>query len=189
MIFTDRIEKAIEVSAVAHRNQSRKGGNIPYAIHPFSVMLVASQVTDDEDTLIACLFHDILEDVPEEYPEQQMRNEFGDRVVAIVKDVTKDSNIIGWQAGADAYLDHIKTADDAAIIVCASDKIHNIMSTVNDHKTLGNELWGRFSAGQERQIWWYKSILTVITERKAPKILISQLSELVSRLDHQTSQA
>ena len=106
MVLTNRLEQAIKVSATAHRHQARKGGIIPYIIHPFSVMLIAGEATNDEDTLIACLFHDILEDAPHEYPANEMAKDFGQRVVDIVKGVTNNPNIKDWHLRSQAYLDH-----------------------------------------------------------------------------------
>lgn len=96
MQFTPKIERAINTAAYAHRHQTRKGSDVPYIVHPFGVMLIASQATADEDTLIACLLHDILEDVPEEYSKQQMLRDFGESVVAIVEGVTKNSTLPEW---------------------------------------------------------------------------------------------
>jgi (p)ppGpp synthase/HD superfamily hydrolase len=96
MQFTPRIEQAINKAAYAHRNQMRKGSDLPYITHPFGVMCIASQATADEDTLIACLFHDIFEDVPEEYPRHAMVADFGENVVAIVEDVTKNTSLDSW---------------------------------------------------------------------------------------------
>lgn len=184
MKFTPRLELAIQKATLAHAKQKRKGGNIPYIIHPFSVMCIASETTDDEDILIACLFHDILEDVPEEYPRQTMRAEFGDRVVDIVDGVTKDSSLKEWKARSKAYLDHLEhQASNESVLVSCADKIHNLMSILTDYKTHGNELWNRFStkSGAD-QLWWYRSILSVVKKRKAPKVLIDQLDELVISL-------
>ena len=61
-----RLIRAINTAAWAHRDHVRKGTDIPYISHIFGVMHLVSEVTDDEDVLIAALFHDILEDVPEE---------------------------------------------------------------------------------------------------------------------------
>lgn len=183
MVLTTRLEQAIKVSATAHRHQARKGGIIPYIIHPFSVMLIASDATDDEDTLIACLFHDILEDVPHEYTATEMANDFGQRVVDIVKGVTNDPNIKNWHVRSQAYLDHIITASDESVIVCGADKIHNLMSTLTDYEVVGDEVWKRFSTGKEHQLWWYSSVLAVLKERNVSQHLTKKLSELVGQLE------
>lgn len=182
MVLTSRLEQAIKVSATAHRHQARKGGIIPYIIHPFSVMLIASDATDDEDTLIACLFHDILEDVPHEYPESEMANDFGDKVVEIVKGVTNDPNIKDWHKRSQAYLDHIINASDESVIVCGADKIHNLMSTLADYNVIGDNVWKRFCTGKEHQLWWYSSVLDVLKKRNVSQHLTEKLSNLVNQL-------
>jgi len=189
--FTPRLDKAIKTAARAHEQvgQHRKGGDdIPYVIHPFGVMLIAGQVTDDEDILIACLFHDILEDVttknPEIYNERIMRDEFGDRVTDTVLDVSKDSSIKEWRQRGEAYLSHLENeASDAATLVSTADKIHNLQSILNDYERIGDELWGRFTTKDSNdQLWWYESVLRVVKNRNAPEELVNQLQVSVEKL-------
>jgi hypothetical protein len=74
-------------------------------------------------------------------------------------------------------------ASDEAVIVSAADKIHNLMSILMDYFTYGEELWNRFTTKSSAdQLWWYESILGVITRRKAPEKLVSQLTEQVDEL-------
>lgn len=182
--LTPRLEEAVRVAARAHKNQLRKSTNIPYIIHPYSVMLLAAEITDDEDILIACLFHDILEDVPDEYSQEQMANQFGERVVQIVLGVTKNDEIASWQERADAYLEHLeKEADVASVIVSAADKAHNLMSIIKDFQVQGETLWDRFNSGKERQLWWYKSVLKVIKIRLPHNALIDRLESQVKDLE------
>lgn len=185
--YTTRLDKALRKAAWAHEqaNQHRKGTDIPYIIHPVGVMMIAGNVTDDEEILIACLMHDVLEDVDSEiYSEVDMKTEFGDRVVGIVKDVTKDKTTSDWHKCSKAYLKHItEEASDEAIIVCASDKIHNIKSTIIDYQEIGEDVWQRFTTkSKDDQIWWYESTLQAITKRQAPKMLIQNLAALVNEL-------
>lgn len=185
--YTERLDKAIRKAAWAHEKQyqHRKGSDIPYIIHPFGVMTIASNVTDDENVLIACLMHDILEDVKSSiYNETQMREDFGDKVVQIVKDVTNDAHEKDWYKRSQLYLDHLKNeASPEALIVSASDKIHNLISTLIDHSTLGDDLWELFATKKSSdQLWWYESILSVIRKRNAPIKLVYQLSENIEKL-------
>jgi (p)ppGpp synthase/HD superfamily hydrolase len=183
MQFTPRIEQAINKAAYAHRNQMRKGSDLPYITHPFGVMCIASQATADEDTLIACLFHDIFEDVPEEYPRHAMVADFGENVVAIVEDVTKNTSLDSWRQRQEAYLQHLaEKASDQAVIVSCADKIHNLTATLHDHGEIGDELWQRFNAGKDQQKWWYQSILAVTNKRLPQLELNNQLGGLVEKL-------
>ena len=185
--FTKRLDKAIRISAWCHEQAHghRKGGDIPYIIHPYGVMLIASNVTDNEDTLIACLLHDVLEDVPRSiYDENKMRADFGDNVTKIVMDVTKDSTLNNWYGTSKAYLHHLEfEACDEAIVVSASDKIHNLESTLFDYEDIGDKLWDRFTTKNlSDQIWWYESILGIIRTRQAPTELVQILVKLTAKI-------
>lgn len=184
MIYSQQVQQAVTVAARAHAGQMRKGKDVPYVVHPFSVMLVAAQVTDDEDTLAACLLHDVLEDVaPEIYSEQDMRRDFGDHVTEIVKTVSKDDSIDDWRPRNEAYLDSIRNTElQEALVVCAADKIHNLSDTLADYHTVGDQLWERFHAGREDQLWWYGAVLTVMRRRQPDSPLTAQLQALVAEL-------
>ena len=182
--MTPRLSTAINKATWAHRNQTRKGSGLPYILHPYSVMCIAGQATSDEDTLIACLMHDVIEDVPEEYSADQMRADFGDRVLDIVLGVTKNDSLPNWQDRADAYLHHLEhEASDESVIVSCADKIHNLMSILADYNAIGDELWTRFNAGKEKQIWWYQSILQAVSKRLPELPLNQRLNTLVAELE------
>lgn len=185
--FTKRLDKAIRISAWCHEQAHghRKGGDIPYIIHPYGVMLIASNVTNNEDTLIACLLHDVLEDVPKSiYDENKMRADFGDNVTKIVMDVTKDSTLNNWYGTSKAYLHHLEfEACDEAIVVSASDKIHNLESTLYDYEDIGDKLWDRFTTKNlPDQIWWYESVYGVLIKRLCSDELTNKLDHLINSL-------
>lgn len=178
-----RLLRAINTAAWAHRDHVRKGTTIPYVSHVFGVMHLLSQVTADEDIQIAGLFHDILEDVPEEYSAEEMEEDFGPRVVKLVRGVTKDDSLESWQDRADAYIEHLRAADDGSVLVSAADKLHNLLSILADHESIGAELWGRFNSGKERQQWWYRQIYTVAAERLPGNALVEELGRRVEELE------
>ena len=125
----------------------------------------------------------IFEDVPEEYSRQQMTTEFGNRVVQMVEDVTKDDSIKDWRKRSDAYLDHVKQSPDESIIVCASDKISNISAVLSDYKKVGEELWDRFASSKTDQLWWYKSVLEIVESRLPKSILVKELATRIEKLN------
>lgn len=181
--LTSRLERAIRVAATAHRHHMRKVSTTPYIIHPYSVMLLASTDTDDEDTLIACLFHDILEDVPEHYPRQTMLSEFGERVTRIVEDVSKDDQITDWRQRSEAYLDHLENAAcNEAVLVSLADKTHNLLSTLHDYREIGPAVWDRFNSSEAQQLWWYQSIQDITRQRQPNLSLHSRYKDYVDTL-------
>jgi (p)ppGpp synthase/HD superfamily hydrolase len=118
-----------------------------------------------------------------------MTADFGERVVGIVLDVTKDDLVKDWHERSRAYLQHLEfSASDQGVIVSASDKIHNLMSTLIDYETDGEVLWDRFTTKSSAdQVWWYQSILDVITRRNAPEVLRAKLAGQVEELKTKTT--
>ena len=88
MQYSDRINLAIRRVATAHDGQYRRNSATPYVAHPFAVALISQRYISDEDVFIACLLHDVLEDVPERvYSADDIYHDFGDKVLKIIKDV------------------------------------------------------------------------------------------------------
>ena len=185
--YTERLDSAIRKAAWAHEQQGqhRKGTDIPYVIHPYGVMLIASNATDDEDVLIACLFHDIIEDVDSSiYSEAEMRKDFGDRVTDIVKDVSKNDDIDDWHERGQAYLDHLEQkGSDEAVIVSAADKIHNLTSMIIDYRVKGDKLWDLFKTkSKDDQLWWYDSVFELVKRRLPDSPLVEQLENSIAEI-------
>lgn len=78
-----KLTGAISLAAIAHEEQSDKGG-AAYILHPLRVM---AQMTNDLDRIVAVL-HDVAEDCPE-YPLANLRKAFGDEVGDALDALTK----------------------------------------------------------------------------------------------------
>jgi len=180
--------RAINVAAKVHEGQKRKSTELPFIVHPFAVMLIVSEVTGDEDTLIAALLHDVIEDVdPGVYSEHEMRTDFGNRVADIVRTVSKDATLSIWQAQCDAYIEQMRTTNiSEALVVCAADKVHNLSAILEDLDVYGEMTWQRFNADKERQLWWYDTTLAILQQRLPDNQLTKRLADLVDQLHHIT---
>lgn len=114
MIYTALTKKAMKISFDAHKNQVDKSG-IPYVFHPFHL---AEQMTD-EDTTIAALLHDTVEDtnLTFDYLREQGIPE---HIIVALKLLTHDESV--------PYLDYIKLikVNDIAKAVKIADLKHNI---------------------------------------------------------------
>jgi len=185
MIFTKKIKKAIEMSAIIHRKQHRKGTKTPYVTHTFSAFLIGSKYTDDENTLIAILLHDGPEDTDMTF--QEIENEFGPDVSEIVRGVTKEKRFakLPWHEMEEKYLSNLRSARIESMTVCASDKIHNMMSTIDEYD--GEEFWKRFAGTKEQKMKYYENVLEVMKERISGGIIeeyeatLSKMRETVNK--------
>lgn len=77
----EKIEKAFNTAKFLHRNQRRQGGQ-PYILHPLEVALILAKLDFDEDVICGALLHDTIEDC--EYSENQLREDFGDKIFDLV---------------------------------------------------------------------------------------------------------
>lgn len=180
---SDRLLRAIATASRAHDGHYRKASAVPYISHPMSVMLIAASLTNDEDVLVAALFHDIFEDVPEHYSREAMQAEFGPHVVEIVEGVTKDSSLRTWQERADAYLRQLARGCDESVIVAAADKYHNLSQTLADLNHDGHAMWQRFNSTPTQQLWWYSQVHDVVANRLPELPILPELNSLIQQLD------
>lgn len=71
----------------AHQGQVRCSGE-PYIMHPLAVARILVDLRIDDDSIVAALLHDVLEDCPQIRPEHISR-QFGADVLHLVEGVTK----------------------------------------------------------------------------------------------------
>ena len=63
-----------------------------------------------------------------------------------------------WRLRKEEYIASIAEKPlDAALVSCA-DKLHNARSILTDLRSLGDELWGRFTGGKTGTLWYYQSL-------------------------------
>ncbi len=181
MKHTQRIDKAIKISARLHHGQIRKDRHeTPYSTHPFAVMFIASKYTKDEDTLVAALLHDVLEDVKLPYNEKEdlIRNEFGENVLQIVRGVTEEKDPLKRKGGIDEwkyvrlkYLENLKTAPEGSLYISAADKIHNLMSSHAAIEDEGESFWNKMTKPAEGRDWFYREVHKVLKDRLKSEIV------------------
>lgn len=85
MKYTNII-KAFQCCVEWHGEQKRKYTGEPYFLHPLAVAKTVSCFTDDEEVIIAALFHDVLEDTP--VKPDYIAGMFGNEVLKLILEVT-----------------------------------------------------------------------------------------------------
>lgn len=155
------IEKAVRVSVTAHKDQTRKGDDLPYIIHPFMVSIKLAKYNFPDTVIAAALVHDVLEDT--EYPEDTLKNELGDDVLEIVKAVTNDDSL-PWEEKKKKYVETVRAGSEGAKAVAVADKIHNLESLLLAYSEQGPELWKKFNRGKEQKLWFENEVLKMLKE-------------------------
>lgn len=193
--YSDRLNHAFAFAAKHHDRQVRKGTRMPYLTHPANVAVILTRYGCDEDTVIAGILHDVIEDCvregwSREMLEDRIASKFGDDVLATVLAVTKrrvDDDGIEFsrdEAKAD-YLERLGNASESARWVCAADKVHNAGSILADlRRTIDAEtVWGRFNGGREGTMQWYRGVRDRLTALGFSGSILDELSALVAELE------
>ena len=122
------IKKAYLTAATMHNGQLRKSGE-PYIIHPVETAKILAQLGMDEQTIVAGLLHDVVEDTP--YTEEQLTEEFGSEVTLLVDGVTKLGNLV-FETKEEAQAENMRkmflamSKDIRVLIIKLSDRLHNM---------------------------------------------------------------
>ena len=128
-----RIKEAIKLATDAHEGQLRKSGD-PYITHPLAVMKIVEDWGMDEDTIIAAVLHDTIEDT--DVTLKDIKERFGEQVAFLVDGVTKLGNVRSGMKDLDTYLPSTKNnllrllvatgADIRVLIIKLADRLHNL---------------------------------------------------------------
>jgi len=186
--ISPRLYQALEFTFKLHGRDSRKASPVPYLAHLLSVCALVQQDGGDEDEAIAALLHDALEDKPEETDRQEIRELFGERVVIIIDasiDVPPDYHGGAkppWRLRKEAYLAHARSADPALLRVTIADKVDNARAILADYHRVGDNLWKRFRAGKQEQLWYYKSCLSAYESAGCQGPLLEELRRLIDEI-------
>ena len=160
MPYTTRFDEALVYAADVHRDQSRKGTNVPYVTHLLAVAAIVGENGGTEDEVVAALLHDGPEDAGGEARLAEIRARFGGTVAEIVAGCTDtyEDPKPPWQERKEAYLAHLAEAPSPVRLVSAADKLHNARSVLQDYRAIGEGLWDRFNGGKEGTLWYYRAV-------------------------------
>jgi len=193
--YSDRINHALAFAAKHHDRQVRKGTRLPYLTQPANVAIILTRYGRDEDTVIAGILHDVIEDcVRENYTrgmlEQRIGDKFGtsvlDTVLAVTHRTVDDGGTeLSSEERKDDYLERLAAAGEAGRWVCAADKVHNAGTIVADlQRTIDPmTVWGRFSVGREGTVRWYRRVYERLRTVGFAAPIMDELRRVVETLE------
>jgi (p)ppGpp synthase/HD superfamily hydrolase len=155
MLNTARYGEALTWADELHRDQWRKGKNVPYISHLIAVSSLVWEDGGTEDQAIAALLHDAIEDADQSHASIAER--FGTEVADIVRDCTDTNGTpIGgakepWLLRKTRYIASLEHKPDTSLLVTAADKAHNAGDMVLDARS-NAAMWSKFNAGLEARV-------------------------------------
>ena len=189
--LTEQFDEALTYAADLHRNQTRKGGDIPYLGHLLSVASLVIEAGGSQTQAIAALLHDAAEDQGGEQTLAEIGRKFGSDVADIVAQCsdTFEEPKPPWQERKERYVAHLGEASEDTILVSLADKLDNARAILRDYRDRGDELWQRFSVKDpEKHLWYYRSLLKVYKQRNTTW-LVAELERVLEELEAQIRSA
>lgn len=193
-VLGPRFADALSFAVRRHGEQARKGGDrIPYVAHLLQICGLVLEAGRDEDQAIAALLHDAIEDAPPgEAPSvrAEIRRRFGERVLRMVEACTDadEQPKPPWRPRKERYLAHLPEASADALLVSSADKLHNARAILRDLRRVGEELWLRFSGGEEGTLWYYRALVTAYRDTGGTPLL-AELDRTVSAVEAEAEPA
>ncbi len=123
-----KIREAFEFARRAHGDQRRKDGSL-YITHPLAAAVIVAEMGIDEDSIIAAILHDCIEDTNVSYEDIAKR--FGASVADIVDGVTKLTRVV-YTSKEEEQMENLRkmlmamARDIRVILIKMADRLHNM---------------------------------------------------------------
>lgn len=123
-----RIRAAYEMARMAHSGQLRRDGS-PYVTHCIAAADISVDIGLDEDSIIAALLHDVIEDTS--LTHEDIARQFGTAVADIVEGVTKLTRV-QYTSKEDEQAENLRkmllamAKDIRVILIKIADRLHNM---------------------------------------------------------------
>ena len=123
-----RIQEAFDLAVRAHDGQKRKDGS-PYVTHVAAAACIIAEMSLDEDSIIAALLHDAIEDTDVTYDD--IAGKFGKSVAVIVDGVTKLTRV-NFTSHEEEQMENVRkmlmamSRDIRVILIKLADRLHNM---------------------------------------------------------------
>lgn len=122
------ILNACEFGADAHSAQTRASGE-PYISHPIAVARILADMNMGQQTIIAAVLHDVIEDT--QYTRDDITSRFGEPVAALVDGVSKIESLED-KSKQESQADNVQklllaaAGDIRVILIKLADRLHNM---------------------------------------------------------------
>ena len=123
-----RVRAAFELAARAHADQKRKDGS-PYVTHAVAAAEIIVEMGMDEDSIVAALLHDVIEDTS--VTHEEIQKQFGPSVADIVEGVTKLTRV-NYTSREEEQMENMRkmlmamSKDIRVILIKLADRLHNM---------------------------------------------------------------
>ena len=176
-LYSERLELAFTTALEAHGLRRRKAGRGFEVSHVVSVALITADFNLEEDTVIAALLHDTLEDT--DLATDVIESRFGVHVLEMVQDVTEPPKDIPWHDRKNRYIEQLRTTPrQGSLAVASADKIHNLSRMTAGISDQGQSFINAFTAGITDMSRYHQNVHETLSSRWNHTILAAHRREL-----------
>ncbi|MDR1493490.1 MAG: HD domain-containing protein [Planctomycetaceae bacterium] len=204
--MTERFDEAIKLALQLHRYQKRKGREAPYISHLLRVAGLVMEFAGEshqetaEDTAIAAMLHDAVEDQGGLATAMLIREQFGERVERFVLACSDSATTQDqpkkrpWRERKEAAIVNIQIAEPESRLIIACDKLDNLRSMISNYRVVGEQLWKRFHAGRDDQLWYFRGMIDALRNAGNCPVMteledeIKKLENLIQESDEKTNE-
>ncbi|MEI7462392.1 MAG: HD domain-containing protein [Pirellula sp.] len=181
--WSQDMTRAFELAVELHREQVRKGTNIPYVSHLMAVCAIVMEYGGDRDAVIAALLHDAAEDQGGMKTIQRISEAFGNTVSEIVLCCSDSLEVVKqpWRVRKEQHLQRLVGFDRRTCLVLAADKLANLQSMERELRGGNVGFWERFRGGFSGSKWYYTAFVDLISDRIDAKLL-GELNDCMERV-------
>ena len=174
-----KLDYAILFATKAHDGQRRKTDNVDMIFHPFTVGMLLQKEGADEDTVIAGILHDVVEDT--KYTLDDIENIFGKNVRNIVEEVTEDKSL-EWKKRKEEAIEKVRNASIQGKMVECADKINNLESLYDLLQEKGAEVWKNFNKPYSEQKWYYTEMYQAVVDNAENNQFFERYKKILNKV-------
>lgn len=163
------LDRAILTAVHAHSGAVRKGGHVPYILHPLETAAICAGMTEDQEVLAAAVLHDTVEDTG--YTPEALEREFGPRVAAFVAAETEDKRpgrdpAVTWRLRKEGTICRLRSERRTEVkMLVLADKLSNLRATYQGILKEGSAFWGQFHQKDPlAHCWYYREVGAALAE-------------------------
>jgi (p)ppGpp synthase/HD superfamily hydrolase len=187
MIYSETMQRAVHLAVATHevnQKRTRKGKDIAYITHPLTVGLILARANADEDTVVAGILHDTIEDSAPAFrvTGAMIESLFGSAVASLVESVTERPKTNDWQARKMDALLRVASYSRESVLIKSADILANDWELINDVRAEGDGVFDRFNGPKQERLDHQHRMIEALLKRWPASPLAGDLRALAAAL-------
>ncbi len=181
MIYSEKIQRAVQFASHKHKDQKRKILDYPYITHPLMVFYLVSKFSDDEDVLCAAILHDTVEDTDSTLDE--IEGVFGETVRYFVDILSDDKSLEKKERKEKYYKRLIEENNRDITLIKSADILYNLTDFIQTIEYGGKDKFLTMFSNFERYNSMLKNLIIEFEKIWPKNPFLSDIHFYLNKLD------